>query len=279
MKKLTHLLSVLLLLAIATSVFADDAPLAMTQELKTAPSHLAAYKPALPGVSTASGTKLPPKNSVVISTTGEGTETAYLSKRFPNLISTPFTKLRVIGNAPVKKELDGSHLFLTPQTDQPFTICLSGALPTDPVISLTLIPKDIPAQTITVQVDSTQGMAQKKAKVDSYTKQILELLRTVALGKTPEGYAEGAMPNVIATQQSGGIVVVPTSRYSGSELDIYKYKVENNQETIELSETSFYQRGVRAVSILPSAVLHKGESATVFVLADKSLLDGDNNGR
>lgn len=233
--------------------------------------------PPLPGV--AVGVRLPAKNSVVISTTGDGTETAYLSKRFPNRIATPFSTPRTIGNAPISKEIDGSNLFIVPKNDQPFTIYITGTAANDPVISLTLIPKDIPAQTITVQLDSTQGLSQKNARVDSYTKQLVDLLKTVALGKTPEGYSEGAMPNLVVTQPQGGLVIIPLTRYSGSNLDIYKYKVENNQEDIELSETSFYQRGVRAVSIVPSVVLHKGESATVFVLADKTLLDGGNNGR
>lgn len=219
-------------------------------------------------------------HSSVIRTTGDGTETALISSRFPNRLSTPFDNPRVIGKTTAEVVKDGNSLFISPSKDnEPFAIFVTGTNAGDQVISLTLIPKDIPAQTLQLQIDSDQGAKRKQPKAEGYTQDIVELMRQIASGKVPEGYAEGIMPNVVSREKKDGLIIMPVMRYSGSSLDIYKYKIENNGPVMELSETSFYQPGVRAVSIFPNAVLQKGESTVVFVLADKSILDGDNNDR
>lgn len=215
----------------------------------------------------------------VIRTNGDGTETVLISSRFPNRIATPFNNPRVIGKTNAEVVKDGTNLFISPpKGDAPFAIFVTGSNPGDPVISLTMMPKDIPAQIISLQLDSAQGATRKAPRVEGYSQQILDLMRAVATGKTPEGYSEALMPNFVAREPQNGLNILPVARYSGSSLDIYKYKVESDKD-IELSETSFYQKGVRAVSIFPNVVLHKGESTNVFVLADKSILDGEENAR
>lgn len=217
-------------------------------------------------------------HSTVIRTTGDGTETVLISSRFPNRLATPFETPRVIVKTTAEVVKDGTSLFISPSDDEPFSIFVSGSNPGDPVISLTLIPKDIPSQILQLQIDSSQGVNRKAPKQASYTQQIVDLLRQVASGKVPEGYSEGVMPNFVARQIKNGLVILPVMRYSGTNLDIYKYKVENNQEAVELSETSFYQKGVKAVSIYPNLVLRKGETTNIYVLADKSILEGDKDG-
>lgn len=215
----------------------------------------------------------------VIRTTGDGTETVLISSRFPNRLATPFEVPRVIGKTTAEVVKDGTSLFISPTGDEPFSIFVSGSNPGDPVISLTLIPKDIPSQILQLQIDSSQGVTRKAPKSASYTQQIVDLLRQVASGKVPEGYSEGVMPNFVARQVKNGLVILPVMRYSGTNLDIYKYKVENNQDDVELSETSFYQKGVKAVSIYPNLILRKGETTNIYVLADKSVLEGDQDGQ
>lgn len=232
----------------------------------------------LPGVGTLKMNSKLMRGSVV-RTTGDGTEIVLISKRFPNRIATPFSKPRVVDSSNVNMQVDGSNIFISPKDDEPFAIFVTGSGNTDPVISLTMVPKDIPSQTISLQIDSSQGASRKGAKVESYTQQVIDLLRSVASGRTPDGYSKGVMPNIVARQEQDGLIIIPMTRYSGSTLDIYKYRVENNKQEIELSETSFYQPGVRAVSIYPNSILRKGESTTVFVLADKSVMDGEDNGR
>lgn len=208
----------------------------------------------------------------VVSVGNEGTRMVMLSKVFPNRISTPFSAPRVIDSSNVDIKQDGSNIFVSPKTTDPFVIYITGSEPGDQVISLTLIPKDIPAQTIVLQVDTTAVVRQQKT--ESYTQQLIELLRLVAAGKAPEGFSEGRMPNAIAI--NGELSITPKSRYSGSWMDIYRYSVLNNgKEMAELSETSFYRKGVRAVAIYPNLTLRPGDTTDVYVVADKSALDGD----
>lgn len=230
----------------------------------------------LPGLDTSKTVTSSFTKGSVIRTKGDGTEIVLISKKFPNRIATPFDNPRVIDKSKADIAKDGSSMFISPTSDEPFVVYVTGAGSTDPVISLTLIPKDIPAQTISLQLDSDQHASPKKAVLEGYTQQIMDLLRTVAVGKTPEGFSEGLMPNFIGNVKEHGLMIIPVKRYSGSNLDIYKYKVENSLTTIELSETSFYRKGVRAVSITPNTILNKGESTFVYVLADKSLLDESN---
>lgn len=230
-------------------------------------------RPVLPGVE---GSEYKVNSNLshanVIRITGDGTENALVSIKFPNRIATPFSHPRIIDASSVTMQIDGSNIFASPKSQDPFAVFITGDEPGDPVVSLTLMPKDIPAQTIVLQLDAV-AIAKRSSKVESYTQQMVDLLRQVGGGRIPEGYSEGRMPSMVAKQE--GLTIIPETRYSGSWLDIYRYKVENNQPIeIELSETQFYQNGVKAVAIMPNTILKNGESATVFVVADKSMLDG-----
>src|SRR5207249_1261776 len=129
--------------------------------------------------------------------------------------------------------------------------------------------------TIVLQLDAPQAAPRAgevgEAAPDNnvYTERIRFLMRQIALGKAPEGFVEGALPRAAA--RIGGLVAMPQTRYSGPTYDIYKYAVENaSNEEIEMSEDAFYSDGVRSVAFFPTAVLRKGESTLVFVIADKS---------
>lgn len=229
-------------------------------------------RPVLPGIET-EGIKLNTTltQANIIHVTGDGTENALISIKFPNRIATPFLHPRIIDKSFVDMQIDGSSIFLNTKTKDPFAIYITGDAPGDPVVSLTLLPRDIPPQTLILQLDSSSN-AKRASKVESYTQQLVDLLRQVGSGRIPEGYSEGRMPKMMAKQE--GLIVIPEVRYSGSWLDIYRYKIENDQsETIELTETQFYQKGVKAVAILPNAVLKKGDTTTIYIVADKSMLD------
>lgn len=215
-------------------------------------------------------------NPIVVSASSDGTHVVMVSSRFPNRVATPFAAPRVIDSSNVDIVQDGSNIFLSPRLNNPFVIYVTGSSAGDQVISLTIMPKDIPAQTIILQADIPAAARQQKT--ESYTQQIVGLLREVASGKSPEGYSEGKMPDAFAI--AGELSVLPVKRYSGSWLDIYQYTVTNNSgQTIEMAESSFYRKGVRAVSIFPNLILAPGEFTKVYVLADKTALDGGQNGR
>ena len=204
-------------------------------------------------------------------------EVLYVSSGFPNRISTPFAAPKLIDNSEVEWQVQGQSLYLSPKTaEKPVGIFVTGSGVNDPVVSLTLIPRNIPAQTLILQLDEDASAAAsippgESEEASGYTDRLRGILRSVVMGKTPVGFSEGLLP--VAVGRLDALLVMPEKRYSGQHLDVFKYRVENvGQEEIELAEPSFYRDGVRAVSIYPVIKLRKGMSTSVFVLSDKAAL-------
>ena len=58
--------------------------------------------------------------------------------------------------------------------------------------------------------------------------------------------------------------------YAGATQNLYRLEAQNLGKTpLELSESSFYRPGVRAVAFWPRARLAPGEVSAVFVLAER----------
>ena len=231
----------------------------------------------LPGLGLLPGEKRPMMANVV-RISSHYNEVLYVSSGFPNRISTPFAAPKLIDNSEVEWQVQGQSLYLSPKSsEKPVGIFVTGSGVNDPVVSLTLIPRNIPAQTLILQLDEDRSSAAgadqsgESAEASSYTDRLRGILRSVVLAKTPAGFSEGLLP--MAVGRMDALLVMPEKRYSGQHLDVFKYRVENvGPEEIELAEPSFYRDGVRAVSIYPVLKLRKGMSTSVFVLSDKAAL-------
>ncbi|MBG6083010.1 TraK domain-containing protein [Rubrivivax gelatinosus] len=249
----------------------DAVPSARTDEgmQKRPPAQL------LPGVGLMPGPQELLRPQVVNARAGK-TDTVYVSSSMPNRIATPFDAPRLVHDKKeVEYEVVGQSIYVIPiNSDKPVGIYVTGSNPNDEVVSLTLVPKQIVQQTVTIQLDGggAQGMHGDEgapAANDPYSERIRYVLRQVAMNKVPDGFAEGALPKAVAALP--GAILAPISRYSGSAFDIYRYQLTGTSaEPIELSEEAFYEDGVRAVSFFPTAVLQRGERTTVFVIADKT---------
>ena len=231
----------------------------------------------LPGLGLLPGEKRPMMANVV-RVTSQYNEVVYVSAGFPNRIATPFAAPKLIDNSEVEWQVQGQSLYISPKSsEKPVGLFVTGAGVNDPVVSLTLIPRNIPAQTIILQMDgeptsaAASGQPGESIESSNYTDRLRGILRHVVIGKTPAGFSEARLP--VAVGRMNALLVMPEKRYSGQHLDVFKYRVENvGQEEIELAESSFYRDGVRAVSIYPVMRLRKGMSTSVFVLSDKAAL-------
>jgi conjugal transfer pilus assembly protein TraK len=239
----------------------------------------------LPGLGLLPGEKRPMMANVV-RVASHYNEVLYVSSGFPNRISTPFAAPKLIDNSEVEWQVQGQSLYLSPKSpEKPVGIFVTGSGVNDPVVSLTLIPRNLPAQTIILQLDedrsSTAGAEQSgesedvpggiSGKASSYMDRLRGILRHIVMGKTPAGFSEGLLPMAVGRRDA--LLVMPEKRYSGQHLDVFMYRVENvGPEEIELAEPSFYRDGVRAVSIYPVIKLRKGMSTSVYVLSDKGAL-------
>jgi conjugal transfer pilus assembly protein TraK len=230
----------------------------------------------LPGLGLMPGNKEESRTQVV-RVGSDRNEIVYVSSLLPNRISTPFAEPRSIDQqeADVDFSTIGQSLYATMKTGKPVAAYITGANPNDPVISLTLVPKEMPPQTIVLQLDKAQAETGGKSESDSapdnnvYTDHIRYCLREVALGKTPEGFSEGTLPSAAAN--IGNVIAYPKVRYSGPDYDIYRYTIlGTTPNDVDLDEGTFYSEGVRAVSFFPTATLRNGKTTEVFIVSDKS---------
>ena len=235
-------------------------------------------KISLPGVGVLPGAKTTIPQDVVRAVDGKN-QVVVVSNAFANRIATPFSTPTVVGiysDDQVTIKPVGQSLFVQFKKDDPLALYVTGNTPGDPVISLTLVPKPIPAQTVLVQVDEKAHAAPlAAAEADrkdpaSYTDKLVTTLRTAALGQAPVGFVEAPLPK--ATGRIGELIVTPEIRYSNAVLDVYRYRIQTSTtEPVELDEASFDADGVRAVAFFPSGKVRPGESISVFVVSDKTV--------
>jgi len=141
------------------------------------------------------------------------------------------------------------------------------------VASLTLIPRKLPSQNILLQVDRRlEGIAgtptvEEGPTPEEYTRKLVFMLRKAMLGKLPEGFVKATIN--VGRIEMGPIIGLPDTRWSSSNLDIYRYKLTNKgKDVVELTEPSFYESGVKAVAFYPSNTrLGPGEHTYAYIVS------------
>lgn len=274
------------LAAPVTAIAADaakTAPVASAAAPKAVPIRTVETLPnspslPLPGVGVLPGSIKPELEDNVIRITSNRTEVVNVSATLTNRIATPFTSPKAIlldGGATVTVEGQSLYVALDGSPD-PLALYVTGSEPNAPVVSLTLMPHSLPPQTIVLQLDGLDktvagGGSSTRADNPSspiYTERLVSILRSVALGETPEGFVQGRLP--VAAADFGNFTAIPLARFSSSAYDVYRYRlVTESANTIELEEAAFATEGVRAVAFFPSALIAKGVQSEVYIVADK----------
>jgi len=191
-----------------------------------------------------------------------------------NRIGTPFSEPRAVGIIPEGMIIEavGQSLYVQmPATTDPQSLFVTGARPNDPVIALILVPQAIPSQTAILQFDVPEpGLRADEAEApDSYQQRLILMMRQSAVGQVPVGMSDAALPRAVGRR--GPLLIRPEVRYSSASLDQWRYRVESiSDQEVELDEAAFWERGVRAVAILPTTRLRKGGHAYVYVISDKT---------
>ena len=207
---------------------------------------------------------------VILRSDGMRTEFADVAIGFSNVISTPFPAAVLKDQTKSIASQSGQNILYQPDSNEPRTVFITGTGPNDPLVSITLTPRQIPSQRIILQLEKgLPGIGEEeKPSNQVYSDNIRYLFRQMALGKVPSGFSEADLPKSMASIR--GLTISPISRYSGSGKDIFVYRVENTTSGVmTLQENAFYQQGVRAVSFFPKASLDPRETTVVYVLSDK----------
>lgn len=209
-----------------------------------------------------------------------GNEIVYVSLGLPNRIATPFSHPHVISSSNDKFLRFGSDVYFTLYKDAPLGIFIaeqgnSGAKGV--VASLTLIPRaGLPGQNILLKFEGMGGgnaLAPSVAAADlppptDYTDEIRQIAIQFVQTGGARGFQEGTLD--VGAARAGNILVVPEKLYIGSIFNVYRYRVENvGPVPVELTETSFGEKGVRAVFFWRNSRLAPHESTKVFIVSDR----------
>lgn len=276
MKKL---ISLWIALAFATAIpaSADEAGIRKvplpTPPAFSIPKGVVAKKASLPIVG-AAGQKDPSRSQNLVHLSNGNNEMIYVAMSMPNRIATPFAQPKIISvsDEDMSYEVIGQDVYIVPAREVPVGIFIvDEARQGGVVASLTLMPQNIPSQNIVLQFDQpatsvARGEQEAPASSD-YLDTLRSVLRSVAQGAAPQGYAESTLK--VGSVLVGGLTVIPDRQYIGQRVTVYRYRVENTtNETIELSEPAFNDKGVRAVAFWPEARLEPRGQTHVFVVAD-----------
>lgn len=207
-------------------------------------------------------------------------EVVKLSSSYLNRIVTPFKKPLIVEMSKSTSKIVGSDVYFLPEGNKPIGLFIIDSENKNQSISLTVTPvSNIPGQNLMVKIEDlkvAEDLIGPNSKTKSgipikdsdYVSFLRNILASAARGKI-HGFS--AVPLEGGVAQIGDLIVKPDFVFSGSSLDVYRYKIENQSEkTIDLSETAFYRKGVRAVSFFPLQSLEVNESSYVFIVADKS---------
>lgn len=207
-------------------------------------------------------------------------EIVRMSGRLLNRVATPFKKPALIDTSESTSKVVGSDVYYMPAGDKPIGLYIVDSANTTQTISLTIIPAaDLPGQNLIVKLEDLRAVENLavattqeeeeviKPRANDYSGHVRELM-TQAVRGAVTGFAPVPLEGGIA--RMGSLDVKPELAFAGSAVDIYRYKLLNSsKETVDLVETAFYRKGVKAVSFFPHISLRPGEGGYVFLLADK----------
>lgn len=196
-------------------------------------------------------------------------------------ILMPFDNPRIRTTSNAQFDVEGRSVYLTSNdAGRPITAFVTEADDPEVALSLTFVPKGMPPVEIELEIDGeglpTAYRPSKKAKAweasQPYVETLRELLREVAIGKTPQGYSLNDRP--VESQvydgcrQSGLLFDFSHGQVlEGHRLRVNVGVVENRSgQPIAFREPSCAGSEVRAVAAWPNPLLQPGEKSEVYVV-------------
>ena len=212
------------------------------------------------------------QQNVLIS--NDDTHLVNVSQSLVNRISTPFRNPTVMTNGGANFQVIGQDVYIEMNSDQPIGVYVredEEITNNSPVASLTLIPKAIPSQNVTLVLDQSvrDRASSKNVKLASdYEDGLRASLSKAVLGDIPDGFSRSNSMNK-SIAKIGPVMLRPKNMLSGVDQNIFVYTAENtSSQAVELVEASFHYDGVRAVAFYPEIRLAPNQKTNVYILAD-----------
>lgn len=212
------------------------------------------------------------QQNVLIS--NDDTHLVNVSQSLVNRISTPFRSPTVMTNGGANFQVIGQDVYIEMNSDQPIGVYVredEEITNNSPVASLTLIPKAIPSQNITLVLDQSvrdRASSQNVKLASDYEDGLRASLSKAVLGDIPDGFSRSNSMNK-SIAKIGPVMLRPKNMLSGVDQNIFVYTAENtSSQVVELVEASFHYDGVRAVAFYPEIRLAPNQKTNVYILAD-----------
>lgn len=218
-----------------------------------------------------------------------------VSRQFLNRVQTPFQHPVVKTTSPVKLETVGQSIFvsLSPSQAEPVVLYIMDKGDNLDAISLMLDPKDVGPVEIDLKQPGQPGTGgptyrfndAKAAKWEQsapYTDTITDIMRQIAKGKVPPGYAfrfYGAADHMPGCQQAG-LSIVPKQVMTGHSMVAFVGAMTNTTDRpIEFQESACGSQGVLAVASWPGPLIQPHQSTEIYIVVKHSMYGGDDNAR
>lgn len=212
------------------------------------------------------------QQNVLIS--NDDTHLVNVSQSLVNRISTPFRNPTVMTNGGANFQVIGQDVYIEMNSDQPIGVYVredEEITNNSPVASLTLIPKAIPSQNVTLVLDQSvrdRASSQNVKLASDYEDGLRASLSKAVLGDIPDGFSRSNSMNK-SIAKIGPVMLRPKNMLSGVDQNIFVYTAENtSSQVVELVEASFHYDGVRAVAFYPEIRLAPNQKTNVYILAD-----------
>ena len=283
-----------------TSVSGDEsapaaaAPVVQTGTVAPPPVGTPAAAPAAPGATSAPAhpVRAPTPGAAVASratatatapgvvTVGAGASTYInVSARMMNEIVVPFANPRVVkflrASSRASIQQDGNSIYVSTGNEEFIQLIVKDAdAPTAAGFSVTLIPvEDIPGQHVVLRTEgggsAAAGGGGESLTASDYVDLLRELMREAARETLPPAYSrDGGWGG--ATLQVGPVQGRSLYRAIGSQFVVEYYELRNaGAAGVELVETNFATKGVRAIAFMDSVVLAPGQAGRMVWVKDR----------
>ena len=200
--------------------------------------------------------------TTVIEPNGEKSVFVTVSEKDINRIEMPESVIEALSSKAIDVKVKDRNIFVKLLDSHPAELFISTQKRT---ISLILVPKDIPAETILVRdKENNLSSSSNPPEESSYEDVIKKIVISLSKGIVPSGYIEihpKGNEQTLSGLSAKKMYVIQGPVFQGE-----KYEIKNTGSLdVSLSEEMFYKEGILAVS-LDKYTLSPNEACRLFIV-------------
>lgn len=230
---------------------------------------------ALPAGAPSSGAVRPPPSQLELPS-GRN-EMVQVARNQPNRFVTPFAVPVVrFTNELTSVEVEGKTVFVTTASTSPVTIYIEDDATPENTFVLTLVPKDVPAVSITLKgigmragsSPASAEAAQAFEQSDHFVAVIRDTFKELAQGRVPPGYGLATVADYTAVPEClmPGLNMEPGQTVTGAKIVVYVARLTNRTRIPQsVNEEGCASDRVLAVAAWPHVEVMPGQSTELFI--------------